>query len=221
MPQSKLSGCSTQFANHLERLRSLLATLQPCLNSMSQQDNQLLFQMLIVRLHTYMEAYFRCMVSSGTFWNPEPVRAYLAVRKPEQSENIVGLIIGHLCRWAEREVAFGSDAQGLRGIVRAVFGVEPFPDDATAAKCRDLIVVRNACAHNLGLVGEAEASQVSSEGVIVPTGRVGGTTFYRLEITPEFFTQCADAVAAAVRHLSECADSHPLFQYPLDQDQDG
>lgn len=117
---SKLGACPTQFANHLGRLKGLLQAITPCLKDASHQDGQLLFQMLITRLHTYMEAYYRCMVNLGTFWAPEPVRTYLSSKKAEQADNIVGLPVAALGKWAEREVAFGDGAEGLKGIITAL-----------------------------------------------------------------------------------------------------
>jgi hypothetical protein len=210
---SKLAACPTQFVNHLNRLRTLLVVLTPCQKNASHQDGQLLLQMTITRLHTYMEAYYKCMVSTATFWTPEPVREYVSARKPEQADNIVGLPVAALGKWAEKEVAFGDRFDGLKGIVNALFGVSPFPNTEAELKCNDLVIVRNAAVHQLGLVGAAEARAINTPGVIVPTGKVGDTQFYRLEITPEFFLACAEAVGAAVEHLRKQADTNPKFSY--------
>ena len=210
-PESKLSVCGIQTANFLARLGRTLQGLQQGIQTLPDLERQLLLQMSIIQVHSYLDGFFRCLVTQATFWEPEPARQYLSARRPDQADNIIGLPLASLCAWVKKEVAFGNGADGLKGVVQALFGISPFGDEKNEWAILDLVIVRNVCVHDLGQVAEAEFRAVRTPGVIVSRGMVGKHELFGLMITPQFITASMLAVAACVAHVSRHVENDARF----------
>jgi hypothetical protein len=75
--ESKFGACPNQVHFRLSQLADFLQWMQPLLPGSSDQQKQLLLQMLVVQIHTYFEAYYACVVSVATFWDPKRTREYI------------------------------------------------------------------------------------------------------------------------------------------------
>ena len=211
----KLEGCSSQCAARVEKLGQFVKAVAPCVDAVPDDAKQLLSQMALVRLQSIVEAYYRCLVSLGTFWDPHCVRAYVSRRRPDLASSIAGHTVEQLTSHGFKEVVFDDDAVRLKGIISALFSVSPFPDPSTEERCLDLAAVRNIIAHQVDAVSETNARTVRSRNVIIATTRIGAAQFYGLQVTSEFFAEVSSAVVGSFNHLENAISADPRFKLTL------
>ena len=198
----KLGACANQCAFRIERIGALLKTIQPCLGGASEEQRQLLMQMAVVQLQSIMEAYFRCVVSLATYWDPHAARTFLAERRPDQADNIAGLTVPQLMSWMSAEVAFSDSGRPVKKAgtrdVRC----------AGVSGCSNRGEVSRPChgpkycgSSGPGTVGESDVRTVKSINVVVATSKVGEAQFYGLTVAPNFFSELAVAVLSTIGAL--------------------
>jgi hypothetical protein len=180
---------------HIRRTKSYLDLVLPVFPSDEDDPNrQFLMQTIVLMIHTFMEEFFRCVVSIGTFWSADEVRGYLAAEYPKEAEAIDVMNAGALMRRAQREVSYGQRAAKLKGILGVLRISGPYSADWVEVACSDLIAVRNIITHQGGWPSENDVPKVTSPHVFVANeSGPASVRFYRLRIGNQFIV---DVLAA-------------------------
>ena len=135
---NKLLAAISRFTHQLERTRAYVAVVRPALPKADDDPNvQYCLQTVILMLHTFLEEYYRHLVSLATFWEPDAVRAHLAKRYPQQAMAFETMPAPALARKVEREVGPGpfllgaefSAADVMMGFTLAAAKMIHYPDD--------------------------------------------------------------------------------------------
>lgn len=212
--QHKLQACISRLTHHLERTRHYLDLLVPVLPEDEEDSNrQFFFQTIILMIHTFMEEYFRCIVSLGTFWFAPDVRAYMAAQYPARAQSYQEMPAGLLSRdVARREVSFGRKFEKLKGILHVLTTTGPFTDAWAETLCLDLVAVRNIITHQGGWAEKSNVPTVTSPHVIVLDASIGSAEFYRLKIGKQFVVDVLSALVLSSLSMETALRNDPRYR---------
>jgi hypothetical protein len=213
-PKNKLLACLSGFVHQLKRTRDYIDVVVPAL-PVAEDDERVQFfrQTIVLMLHTFLEEYFRCIVSLGTFWNADDVRTFMASRYPNEAHTYEEMPAFELARVvARREVSFNNGAAKLKAIIRLLTNASPFANDWAQSKCLDLVAVRNIITHQGGLATDSNLPTVKSPDVIVAGKALGQATFYHLSIGRRFLSEVLEALAASTTAMEVALTEDPRYQ---------
>jgi hypothetical protein len=210
----KLEGCISRFAVQIGRAQRYVNAILPALSGGDDDENvQFFFQTVVLMLHAFLEEYFRGIVSLGTLWCADEVRAYMAATYPTEAagfETMEGLKLGSTV--AKREVSFRQHAKKLRGILGVITTAPPFADAVADANCHDLIAVRNIITHQGGLTDESDAATVKSPHVVIAREPVGQAVFYRMRIGRAFLVDVLHSLKASLQNMEAAMLADPRYR---------
>ena len=211
--QHKLLACASRLTHHLKRTRNYLDLVLPVLSQEEEDPNrQFLFQTIVLMIHTFMEEYFRCIVSLGTFWFAPEVRSYLVSQYPKEAEAIETMQVGALMHRAQREVSYKEGAARLKGILAILTNAGPFADDWAEGVCTDLVAVRNIITHQGGWPTERDVPTVKSSHVLVADASVASVRFYRLTIGKQFVVDALSALVLSSLSMETALRNDPRYR---------
>ncbi len=84
----KLIACPNRFSYQMRRATNYLKLISSSLHSEEQNPQETLefcFETLVVMLHTFLEEFYKSMISIATFWYPAEVRTFMMARLPSES----------------------------------------------------------------------------------------------------------------------------------------
>jgi hypothetical protein len=146
---------------------------------------------------SYAEEYLRCVISAGTFWKAPAVRQHLASMSSDP-DRILGMPFAEVAKEAQGHVSFERGATRLKAIFAVITGGPPFADVEAEQQWLDLVAVRNIIAHAGGWPTDAHVVTIRSPNAVLTSKEIGGSRFYRLRLTGQFF---ADTVTGVSRSL--------------------
>lgn len=212
--QNKLQACISRFVHQLERTQSYLELVLPVFPDADDDPNrQYCLQTIVLMTHTFMEEYFRSIVTLGTMWNPDDVRRYMASRDAQRAaeyEEMPSGRLGHVV--ARAMVSFGNRAAKLKGILGALTTSGPFANDWAEEKCLDLVAVRNIITHQGGWPTGDDVPHVRSTDVIAKRAIVANATFYELRIGRQFVVDVLAAVTLSTMAMEQALNSDPRYR---------
>ena len=212
--QHKLLACPSRLTHHLERTRNYLDLVLPVMPQDEDDPNrQFFFQTIILMIHTFMEEYFRCIVSLGTFWLAPDVRNFMTTEYPKRAQEYQVMPAWALSRNVARtEVSFGRKAEKLKGILGVLTTTGPFADTWAETLCLDLVAVRNIITHQGGWAEKTNVPTVTSPQVIVLDASIGSAEFYRLKIGKQFVVDVLSALVLSSLSMETAFRNDPRYR---------
>jgi len=210
----KLQGAISRFVHQLDRTKSYIALVVPVLPDDDADPNrQYCLQTVVLMLHTFMEEYFKILVSLLVFWRAPDARTYLAQRYPDRASMYVDKSAPELMKTVPHsEVSFRNRASKLRGILTSLTDAGPFADEDSATVCLDLVAVRNIITHAGGWPSSEHIPTVSSPHVFVETDSVGSVPIYKLQIRRQFLTDVFLALGQSIQGMETALLADPRYR---------
>lgn len=213
-PGHRLEGTVNRFFWHTRRTQAYIQAVAPnVLGKTEASVEQYFLQSLVLMIHSHMEDFFKRSVSSAALLRPTELRQHISMYYPEETVLAETEPIFRLARTAaDREVAFGKDAARLKRIFATLFGHAPFADAAAESDCLDLVLIRNLVTHDGAWPDGDDRSRVRRDDIILESGRVGTSTFYKLEISRTFLIDVLAALLRSVQALDGHLRNMPSFR---------
>lgn len=207
----KLIACTNRYGHQLKRTANYLNAIIPALVTDTQKGGMNLefcLETIVLMLYAFLEEFYRSLISLVTFLDPERVRIYMAKRIPSEALTYEAMPASELCRNVAQRFSFSSKKlENFKELFKELFGIEPFPDQASELMIHDLAVVRHIITHQGGWPDTNNVETINRPDVLVTSNELG--IFLRIDMS--FITDVLKALQGTAESIEASILKNPRF----------